>query len=57
MQSEGLAEQRAAAAAAAERRRATSAELRRLEAENAEVTARIERHSLDLRKSTIGSRN
>ena len=38
------------AAAAAERRRATSAERRRLEAENAEVTARQERHSLDLQE-------
>ena len=47
-QSEGLAEQRAAAAAAAERRRATTGELRRLETENSEVTARIERHSHEL---------
>lgn len=47
-QSEGLAEQRAAAAAAAERRRATTAELRRLEAENVELTSRIERHSFEL---------
>jgi chromosome segregation protein len=48
MQSEGLGEQRTAAAAAVERRRATAAELRRLEAENGELTGRIERHSFEL---------
>jgi chromosome segregation protein len=41
-------EQRALAAAAAERRRATTAELRRLETENGEVTTRTERYSLEL---------
>ena len=45
---EGLAAQRAAAAAAAERRRATAAELRRMEAELAELTSRIDRHSREL---------
>jgi chromosome segregation protein len=48
IESEGLAEQRAAAAAAAERRRSTAAELRRIEAEYAEVAGRIERHRLEL---------
>ncbi|PYS48311.1 MAG: hypothetical protein DMF68_13535 [Acidobacteria bacterium] len=43
-ENEGLGEQRAAAAAAAERRRATSAELRRMEAERSELSARLERH-------------
>jgi chromosome segregation protein len=43
-ENEGLGEQRAAAAAAAERRRATTAELRRMEAEREELTARLERH-------------
>ena len=47
-QNEGLGTQRAVAAAAAERRRATAAELRRLEAEGAEVNSRIERHSFEL---------
>ena len=46
--SEGLGTQRAAAAAAGERRRATTAELRRLEAEAAELNARMERHSFEL---------
>ena len=48
IQSEGLAELRATAAAATERRRATATELRRLEAENGELTARMERHSFEL---------
>jgi chromosome segregation protein len=47
-QNEGLGTQRAVAAAAAERRRATMAELRRLEAEGADVNARVERHSSEL---------
>src|SRR3989442_1988940 len=47
-QNEGLGSQRAAAAAAAERRRATAAELRRLDAEGAELNSRIERYSLEL---------
>jgi chromosome segregation protein len=49
---EGLAAQRAAAAAAAERRRATTAELRRMEAELAELTSRIDRHSRELVEMT-----
>jgi len=49
---EGLAAQRAAAAAAAERRRATAAELRRMEAELAELTSRIDRHSRELVETT-----
>ena len=47
LESEGLALQRAAAAAAAERRRATTAELRRIEGEYADVAARIERHRFE----------
>ncbi|HKQ51064.1 MAG TPA: chromosome segregation protein SMC [Pyrinomonadaceae bacterium] len=43
-ESESLGEQRAAAAAAAERRRATAADLRRMEAERAELETRLERH-------------
>ncbi len=45
VENENLGEQRAAAAAAAERRRATSAELRRLEGEQSELSARLERHA------------
>jgi chromosome segregation protein len=48
IESEALAEQRATAAAAAERRRSTAAELRRIEAEYADVAGRIERHRLEL---------
>ena len=48
LESEGLAIQRATAAAAAERRRATTAELRRIEAEYADVAARIERHRFEV---------
>ncbi|MEP6743707.1 MAG: chromosome segregation protein SMC [bacterium] len=47
IESEALAEQRATAAAAAERRRSTAAELRRIEAEYAEVAGRIEGHRLE----------
>ena len=47
LESEGLALQRATAAAATERRRATSAELRRIESEYADVAARIERHRFE----------
>ena len=47
MESEGLALQRATAAAATERRRATTAELRRIEGEYADVAARIERHRFE----------
>ncbi|MEP6922082.1 MAG: chromosome segregation protein SMC [bacterium] len=46
--SEGLAVQRASAAAAAERRRATSAELRRIEGEYADLASRIERHRFEV---------
>jgi chromosome segregation protein len=44
---EELGRQRAAAAAAAERRRATSAELRRTEAETADLESRLERHAAE----------
>ncbi len=46
-ESEGLGGQRAAAAAATERRRGTAAELRRMEAEFADLASRIERHRLE----------
>ncbi|MEP6707763.1 MAG: chromosome segregation protein SMC, partial [Pyrinomonadaceae bacterium] len=52
IESDGLAVQRAAAAAAAERRRSTAAELRRMEAEYAEVAGRVERHRLELVEMT-----
>jgi len=48
IEGDALAEQRATVAAAAERRRSTAAELRRIEAEYAEVAGRIERHRLEL---------
>jgi chromosome segregation protein len=51
-ESEGLAGQRATAAAATERRRGTAAELRRMEAEYAEVAGRIERHRSELVEMT-----
>jgi chromosome segregation protein len=51
-ESEGLGEQRAAAAAAAERRRATTAELRRMEAEREELDARLERHEREVAEAT-----
>ncbi len=47
LESEGLALQRATAAAATERRRGTTAELRRIEGEYADVAARIERHRFE----------
>jgi chromosome segregation protein len=47
-ESEGLGGQRAAAAAATERRRGTAAELRRMEAEFADLAGRIERHRSEL---------
>jgi chromosome segregation protein len=47
-ESESLAAERAKAAAAAERRRATSAEVRRMEGELADVAARIDRYRFDL---------
>ena len=51
-ESEGLAEQRATAAAATERRRSTAAELRRMEAEYLDVSGRIDRHRLELIETT-----
>ena len=51
-ESEGLGGQRAAAAAATERRRSTAAELRRMEAEFADLASRIERHRLELLETT-----
>jgi chromosome segregation protein len=47
-ESEMLGTERAGAAAAAERRRATSAELRRMEAERAELGVRLERHGREM---------
>ena len=47
IESEGLGGQRAAAAAATERRRSTAAELRRMEAEYADLAGRVERHRLE----------
>ncbi|MCA1594364.1 MAG: chromosome segregation protein SMC [Acidobacteria bacterium] len=47
-ESEHLSRQRALAAAAAERRRATTAELRRMEAESGDLHARLERHDLEI---------
>jgi chromosome segregation protein len=52
VESEGLSEQRAAAAAAAERRRATTAELRRMEAERSELEARLERHAREISEAS-----
>jgi chromosome segregation protein len=49
---ETLAGQRATAAAAAERRRATSAEVRRVESELADLASRVERHRFDLAEMT-----
>jgi chromosome segregation protein len=51
-ESEGLGGQRAAAAAATERRRGTAVELRRMEAEYADLAARVERHRLELVEMT-----
>jgi chromosome segregation protein len=51
-ESEGLGGQRALAAAATERRRSTAAELRRMEAEYADLAARAERHRLELVETT-----
>lgn len=52
IESEGLGAQRAAAAAATERRRGTATELRRLEAEYADLANRVERHRLELLEMT-----
>jgi chromosome segregation protein len=46
-ENEKLSAQRAAAAAAAERRRATTAELRRMEAETADLSDRLARHATE----------
>lgn len=51
-ESEGLGGQRAAAAAATERRRGTAAELRRMEAEYADLAGRVEHHRLELVEMT-----
>lgn len=51
-ESEGLGGQRAAAAAVTERRRGTAAELRRMEAEHADVLSRVERHRVELVEMT-----
>ncbi|HLL72886.1 MAG TPA: AAA family ATPase, partial [Pyrinomonadaceae bacterium] len=48
VEGEQLNRQRMASAAAAERRRATAAELRRMEAENADLEARLERHAAEI---------
>ncbi len=48
LESGGLAEQRATAAAAAERRRATATELRRMEGEFADLAVRVERHRCEV---------
>ena len=48
VENELLNRQRAEAAAATERRRATSADLRRLETEREDVTARLAKHQLEL---------
>jgi chromosome segregation protein len=52
-ESESLGQQRAAAAAAAERRRATSAELRRLEAERLDLEERLERHEQEVAETSV----
>ncbi|HSS19943.1 MAG TPA: chromosome segregation protein SMC [Pyrinomonadaceae bacterium] len=52
IESEGLGAQRAAAAAATERRRGTATELRRMEAEYADLADRVERHRLELLEMT-----
>jgi chromosome segregation protein len=55
LESEGLAGQRATAAAAAERRRATTTELRRMENEYADLAARVERHRFEVIEITARS--
>ncbi|HEV7859075.1 MAG TPA: chromosome segregation protein SMC [Pyrinomonadaceae bacterium] len=52
-ESESLGQQRAAAAAATERRRATSAELRRLEAERLDLEERLERHEQEVALASV----
>ena len=52
VESEGLAGQRASAAAATERRRSTAGELRRMEAEYADLAGRVERHRRELVEMT-----
>ncbi|MBV9211383.1 MAG: hypothetical protein JOZ52_12170, partial [Acidobacteria bacterium] len=51
-ENELLSEQRAAAAAAAERRRSSAAELRRMEAEQAELESRHERYAAEMAEAT-----
>ncbi|MDT4968828.1 MAG: chromosome segregation protein [Acidobacteriota bacterium] len=51
-ESDALGELRAAAATAAERRRATTAELRRVEAERNDLDARLERHLREITETT-----
>lgn len=48
VEGEQLNRQRMASAAAAERRRATTSELRRMETENADLEARLERHAAEI---------
>jgi len=48
VESEQLNRQRMASAAAAERRRATASDLRRMEAENVDLEARLERHAAEI---------
>ncbi|HEU4713444.1 MAG TPA: chromosome segregation protein SMC [Pyrinomonadaceae bacterium] len=48
IESESLAGRRAASAAAAERRRSTTAELRRIEGELADLASRVQRYRMDL---------
>lgn len=48
LESESLAGRRAASAAAAERRRSTTAELRRIEGELADLASRVQRYRMDL---------
>jgi chromosome segregation protein len=54
LENEGLAQQRALAAAAAERRRATATELRRLEGEYADLAAKVERQRMEVVEMTAG---
>ncbi|MFN2516396.1 MAG: chromosome segregation protein SMC [Pyrinomonadaceae bacterium] len=52
IESQALAGQRTAAAAATERRRGTAAELRRMDAEFSDLVGRVERHRLELLEMT-----
>ncbi|HEY0081343.1 MAG TPA: hypothetical protein VGB61_01030, partial [Pyrinomonadaceae bacterium] len=53
VEGEQLNRQRMASAAAAERRRATTAELRRMETENADLEARLERHATEIEEMQL----